>query len=353
MKKLIIKVFFTGIWLMIHLISLAQNYELVWSDEFNYSGLPDPDKWTFETGDAYTWGNKELQYYTNRIENAEVRDSILVITARKELYGSRDYTSARIITYNNNHYWKYGKFEARIKLPYGQGLYSAFWMRGKNAFSVGHPRCGEIDIQRMIGGDNRENTILGSVCWDQDGILACYENIITLPSGTFADDFHIFSIEWDAEKILWRMDGTQFSVFNITGTGLSEFHNEFFIILNLAVGGYFPGSPDSTTIFPQELQVDYVRVYSVDSVDSVPSELENSEYERQLQLYPNPFENEIMIDADEKFKSYCIIDFTGKVLYYNLITDNRIEISNLQSGIYLLRLENHRGDFIHRKIIKQ
>jgi beta-glucanase (GH16 family) len=350
MKKLIIKVFFTGIWLMIHLIGLAQNYELVWSEEFNYSGLPDPDKWTFVIGAGNeVAGNNELQYYTNRSENAEVRDSILVITARKESYGGRNYTSARIITYNNSLYWKYVKVEARIKLPYGQGIWPAFWMLGKSSYSLGWPKCGEIDILEMVGGDDRENTILGCTYWDHGGILARYVNSITLPSGIFADDFHIFSIEWNAERILWRMDGTQFSVFDITGAELTEFHKEFYILLNLAVGGTLPGSPDSTTLFPQELQVDYVRVYS----ESVPSDLENSEYERRLRLFPNPADNEIMIDADEKFKSCCIIDFTGKVFYYNLVTDNRIEISNLPSGIYLLRLENHRGDFIHRRIIKQ
>jgi beta-glucanase (GH16 family) len=350
MKKLIIKVFFTGICLMIHLISPAQNNEPVWSDEFNYSGLPDPDNWTFEigAGDVIA-GNNELQYYTNRLENAEVRDSMLVITARKESYGGRDYTSARINTYNKR-YWRYGKFEARIKLPYGQGIWPAFWMLGNNINSVGWPKCGEIDILEMVGGDDRENTILGCAYWDHGGILARYVNLMTLPSGIFADDFHIFSIEWNAERILWRVDTTQFSVFDITGDKLSEYHKEFYIILNLAVGGTLPGSPDSTTIFPQELQVDYVRVYPDTGRQS---KLENSEYERRLRLFPNPSDNEIMIDADEKFKSYCIIDFTGKVLYYNLVTDNRIDISNLQSGIYLLRLENHRGDIIHRKIIKQ
>ena len=346
MKKLIIKVFFTGIWLMIHLISLAQNYELVWSDEFNYSGLPDPDIWTPETG-GHGWGNNEWQYYTNRIENAEVRDSMLVITARKESYGGRDYTSARIITYHNNLYWKYGKVEARIKLPYGQGIWPAFWMLGKRFFSVGWPACGEIDIMEMIGGDGRENTVHGTVHWDQGGFHLYNGHSITLPSGIFADDFHIFSIEWNVERILWRMDGTQFNIFDITGAELSEFHEEFFIILNVAVGGDWPGPPDSTTVFPQELQVDYVRVYALQT------NMENSLYEGQFKIFPNPSDTEITIDAYEKFKNYCIIDFTGKVLDYNLLTDKRIEISNLQSGIYLLRLENQRGDFIHRKIIKQ
>ncbi len=346
MKKLIIKVIFGGIWLTIHLISPAQNYELVWSDEFNYTGLPDPDIWTCETGGG-GWGNNELEYYTNRTENAEVRDSILVITARKESYGGREYTSARIITYHNNLYWKYGKVEARIKLPYGQGIWPAFWMLGKNIYSVGWPKCGEIDIMEMIGGKGRENTTHGTLHWDNNGSYASNGRSVTLDSGIFADDFHIFSIEWDAEKIRWRMDGEQFHVIDITPAGLSEFHEEFFIILNLAVGGNWPGSPDSTTVFPQELQVDYVRVYSL------PSNIENSGYEDHFQLYPNPSDTQIMIDTDENFISYCIFDNTGKVVDYRPLTDSRIEISNLQSGIYLLRLETYKGGFVHRKIIKQ
>jgi beta-glucanase (GH16 family) len=344
MKKLIIKVIFTGIWLAVHLVSPAQNYELVWSDEFDYSVLPDPGKWTFETGPA--WTNNELQYYTNRLENAEVRDSILVITARKESYGGRDYTSARIVTYNDGLWWRYGKIEARIKLPYGQGIWPAFWMLGRNFSSVGWPECGEIDIMEMIGGEGRENTVHGTAHWDNNGSHASYGNSVTLSSGTFADDFHLFSIEWNAEKILWKMDGEQFHVIDITPAGLSEFQGEFFIILNLAVGGNWPGSPDSTTVFPQELQVDYVRVYSL------PSNIENSGYERQIQLFPIPSDTQIIINTDEKLINYCIIDNTGKIVDYQPLIDNRIEISDLRSGVYLLRLENYKGDFIHRKIIK-
>lgn len=324
----------------------AQNYQLVWSDEFDYSGLPDPGKWTFETGGG-GWGNNELQYHTDRIENAEVKDSILVITARKESYGGRDYTSARIVTYNDGHWWKYGKIEARIKLPFGQGIWPAFWMLGRNFSSAGWPACGEIDIMEMIGGEGGDNTVHGTAHWDHGGFHAQHGQSITLPSGIFADDFHIFSIEWNEQKILWRMDGTQFNALDITGDELSEFHGEFFIILNLAVGGSWPGSPDLTTVFPQELQVDYVRVYSFQT------DIENSVYEEQLQLFPIPSDTQIIIDTDEKFINYSIIDIAGRVMDYNPLVDNRIEISNLQSGVYLLRLENYKGDFIHGKIIKQ
>ncbi len=324
----------------------AQSYQLVWSDEFDYSGLPDPGKWTFETGGG-GWGNNELQYYTNRIDNAEVRDSILVITAREESYGGRDYTSARIVTYNNGHWWRYGKVEARIKLPYGQGIWPAFWMLGRNFSSVGWPACGEIDIMEMIGGQDRDNTVHGTAHWDHGGFHAQHGQSITLPSGIFADDFHLFSIEWNEQKIIWRMDGTQYNALDITGAELSEFHGEFFIILNLAVGGNWPGSPDSTTVFPQELQIDYVRVHSNQTG------MEYSEYEEQPQLFPNPADTRITIDTNEKFISYSIMDITGRIIDYNPLVDDRIEISDLRSGIYILRLQDYSGDFIQSKIIKQ
>ena len=243
-------------------IIFSQCYQLVWSDEFDYTGLPDSLKWTFETG-GHGWGNNELQYYTDRIDNAEVKDDILIITAKEESYEGNDYTSARIITYYNDHSWQYGKIEARMKLPYGQGIWPAFWMLGNGIFEgPGWPACGEIDIMEMIGGTNNDNTIHGTVHWDSDGSHAMYGTGYTLDSGIFADDFHVFSVEWDENEIVWEMDDIQYHVIDITPAGLSEFHNDFFIILNLAVGGNWPGIPDETTVFPQTLEVDYVRVYS-------------------------------------------------------------------------------------------
>ncbi|UCG28555.1 MAG: glycoside hydrolase family 16 protein, partial [Bacteroidales bacterium] len=234
---------------------------LVWSDEFNYTGLPDPEKWSFETGGG-GWGNNELQYYRDGTNNAEVVDGNLVITARKESYGGRDYTSARLITLHTGNFWQYGKIEARIKLPYGQGIWPAFWMLGKNFGAVGWPACGEIDIMEKIGGGTNESTVYGTAHWDHNGSYASYGGQVILSSGIFADAFHVFSIEWDSQRIKWFLDGKEYHVMDITPQALSEFHNEFFIILNVAVGGNWPGSPDLTTVFPQTMEVDYVRVYS-------------------------------------------------------------------------------------------
>jgi len=141
----------------------------VWSHEFNYEGSPDSDKWNFEIGDN-GWGNNELQYYTDRLENARVGDSVLTITAREENYEGANYTSARMITYENDHYWKYGRVEARIKLPEGQGIWPAFWMLGKNIFEgTTWPATGEIDILEMIGGGENDSILHGTAHWVEGG----------------------------------------------------------------------------------------------------------------------------------------------------------------------------------------
>lgn len=232
---------------------------LVWSEEFDYTGLPDASYWNMETGGG-GWGNNELQNYTDREDNASVSDGYLTITAKEESYGGRNYTSARITTQNKFDF-KYGKIEARIKLPYGQGIWPAFWMLGSNINSVSWPGCGEIDIMEMVGGTNRDNISHSTIHWDNNGDHASYGESYTLSSGIFADDFHVFSVEWDAQTIKGFVDGTQYFVADITPSGLSEFHEDFFIILNLAVGGNWPGSPDASTVFPQTMQVDYIRVY--------------------------------------------------------------------------------------------
>lgn len=232
---------------------------LVWSEEFDYTGLPDASIWNMETGGG-GWGNNELQNYTDREDNASVNDGYLTITAKEESYGGRDYTSARITTQNKFDF-QYGKIEARIKLPYGQGIWPAFWMLGTNISSVGWPSCGEIDIMELVGGTNRDNVSHSTIHWDNAGQHASYGESYTLPNGIFADDFHVFSVEWDAQSIRGFVDGTQYFVADITPSGLSEFHEDYFIILNLAVGGNWPGSPDANTVFPQTMQVDYIRVY--------------------------------------------------------------------------------------------
>lgn len=247
-------------------ISIAQNdpnynpdWTLVWNEEFDYTGLPDASKWNMETG-GNGWGNGELQYYTNSINNAKVENGELTITAREESIGGRDYSSARITT-QNKYDFKYGKIEARMKLPYGKGMWPAFWMLGANFNSVGWPACGEIDIMELVGGNGNDNTVHATIHWENDGSHASYGQSYSLSSGIFADDYHIFSAEWNEQEIKAYVDGNLYYVADLSPAQLSEFHENFFIILNLAVGGSWPGSPDASTVFPQTLKVDYVRVY--------------------------------------------------------------------------------------------
>ncbi len=241
-------------------------YELVWNDEFNYTGLPDSTVWAFEEGGS-GWGNNELQYYTSkRPENAYVEDGLLTITAREENYGGRNYTSARLITYPTNHSWQYGKIEARIKLPYGQGIWPAFWMLGDDIFEgTPWPGCGEIDIMEMVGGgEGKDDVVHGTMHYDDNG-HAYYGGDYQLEEGIFADSFHTFAIEWTDTYIKWFVDGIQYHEASITPSYLTELHDDFFLLLNIAVGGNWPGSPNSSTVFPQQMQVDYVRVYQMDN----------------------------------------------------------------------------------------
>ncbi|MBL6444738.1 glycoside hydrolase family 16 protein [Fulvivirga sp. 29W222] len=232
---------------------------LVWQDEFGGTSIS--GDWTHEIGTGSNgWGNNELQYYKE--ENTEVRDGYLIITAKEESFGGRDYTSSRIIT-SGKQTFKYGRIDIRAALPQGQGIWPALWMLGSNFNSVGWPACGEIDIMELIGGSatGRDNTVHGTVHWDNAGRNANYGDHYTLSSGIFADEFHVFSIVWDATSITWYVDDVQFNVVDTTPTELSEFQNDFFFIFNVAVGGNWPGSPDANTIFPQKMIVDYVRVF--------------------------------------------------------------------------------------------
>lgn len=236
-----------------------EGMELVWQDEFNGSALNLND-WTYEIGTGSNgWGNNELQYY--RMENTSVRDGFLTITAKKEAFQGRDYTSSRLVTQGKQSF-QYGRIDIRAALPQGQGIWPALWMLGSNFKTAGWPACGEIDIMEMIGGGNgRDNKTHGTIHWSHAGQYASYGGGYTLEEGIFADKFHVFSIEWNATTISWLIDDVQFHVVDITPQELSEFHQEFFFIFNVAVGGNWPGSPNAGTSFPQRMFVDYVRVF--------------------------------------------------------------------------------------------
>lgn len=234
------------------------NMQLIWQDEFNGTSINTAD-WTFESG-GHGWGNNELQYY--RSENATLQDGHLLITAKKENFQGNGYTSARMIT-KGKKVFRYGRIDIRALLPKGQGIWPALWMLGNNFPTVAWPACGEIDIMEMIGGNGRENTVYGTLHWDNGGSYACTcdKPGYLLQTGTFNDKFHVFSIVWDQTFIKWYVDDVLFNTIDITPSGLSEFHNDFFLIFNVAVGGNWPGNPNATTFFPQRMVVDYVRVF--------------------------------------------------------------------------------------------
>ena len=243
-------------------------WKLVWSDEFNGpDGSPvDPSKWVFETG-GNGWGNHELEYYTERPANALQRGGNLVITVSREKYSgadgvSRDYTSARLKT--EGKFWeKYGRFEARIKIPEGQGIWPAFWMLGADIGKLGWPSCGEIDIMENIGKEPRviHGTIHGPGYSGDNGIGSPF----SLPDhARFADDFHIYAVEWQPKAIRFYVDDHLYATrtpAEIPQGAKWVYNHPFFVLLNVAVGGDWPGTPDSTTPFPQSMLVDYVRVY--------------------------------------------------------------------------------------------
>ncbi len=238
---------------------------LTWSDEFAGSKL-DQSKWVYEIGGG-KWGNNELEYYTDRPLNVKVQKGNLVITARKEKITGPDqqvwnYTSARLKTLGK-FTQTYGRFEARIKMPYGQGIWPAFWMLGADIEKADWPGCGEIDIMENIGKEPAtvHGTIHGPGYSGAEGIGAAY----SLPTGqNFRDGYHVFAVEWEPKEIRFYVDKNLYTTRTTAELPQGRkwvFDHPFFLLLNLAVGGDWPGNPDGSTIFPQIMLVDYVRVY--------------------------------------------------------------------------------------------
>lgn len=246
-------------------------WKLTWQDEFDgaVGSAPDASKWGYDLG-GEGWGNQEHEYYANDLTNASLDGKgALAITARKFdpgqgaglacWYGPCAYTSARLLT-KGKFEVTYGRVEARLKLPAGQGIWPAFWLLGADIAANPWPACGEIDIMENIGKE--PDTVYGTVHGPGYSGANGVGGPFVLSAGKFADDFHVFAVEWEAKEIRWYVDGEKF--FSVTPTDVAgdwAFNHPFFLLLNLAVGGQWPGYPNDTTVFPQTLLVDYVRVY--------------------------------------------------------------------------------------------
>lgn len=238
-------------------IAVPDGWSLIWQEEFNGETI-NPQNWTFDLG-AGGWGNGEAQYYTAREENAYLKDGLLVIEARQEKYEGSYYTSARLKTQGLQSF-QYGRVEGRLKVPAGKGLWPAFWMLGSKFNGSNWPNCGEIDIMEYIGKE--PDLIFGTLHGPgYSGALGISQ--WNRQSYNIADDFHTYAIEWEPEEIRWFYDSVQYHKVNRSDIGDREwvFEQPFFIILNLAVGGQFPGPIGLDTVFPTQLYVDYVRVY--------------------------------------------------------------------------------------------
>lgn len=245
---------------------LPDNLSLVWSDEFD-GDLIDLDKWTFEIGDGCDrgicgWGNQELQYYTDRPVNASVSDGIMVITAKREtpaIMGQYVYSSARMITKHKGD-WRFCRIEVRAKMPIGKGLWPAIWMLPTDNVYGNWPRSGEIDIMEYLG--HQPSRVQGTIHYGHD-----YRRFnpleYVIEGETFNDDFHVFSVEWTTDCITFFVDGNAYGSQTRTSTLPTTwpFDQQFYLLLNIAVGGNLPGNPDGSTVFPQTMKVDYVRVY--------------------------------------------------------------------------------------------
>lgn len=237
---------------------------LVLADEFDTEGAPNPAVWAYEIGrgpNGDGWGNNELQYYTDRPANVRVDNGLLLITAREEAYQGAAYTSARLVT-KGLFEQKYGRFEARIRLPMGQGLWPAFWLLGNDCDQNIWPACGEIDIMENIG--SQPSKIFGSVHGPGYSAGESEGKDFILQGDRFDNDFHVFGIEWTPEYINYYVDDklyNQITPDDVPGEWVYD-GRPFYIILNMAVGGNLPGAPNAATEFPRTMAVDYVRVYS-------------------------------------------------------------------------------------------
>jgi beta-glucanase (GH16 family) len=335
MKKSI----FLAIGLLYAGILCGQDYELVWSDEFDADTI-NTDNWNFEIGNGSAgWGNNEKQYYTKRTENARCENGTLIITARKEDYNGYEYTSARMQT-RSKAFWKYGRIEMRAKLPTGRGTWPAFWMmpQARNYGTNLWPDNGEIDIMEYVG--YAPSKIYGTVHTNKNyGSSSIGKNMTY--SGV-ENDFHVYAIEWTDTDIKWYVDSYYYGIYQRLERNWQyyPFDQNFYTILNFAVGGNWGGSQGiDTTIFPQTYEIDYVRVYQKNSTDVN----ENTNADKVI-LAPNPVDDKlrVYVPTNAGQSKISVFDSGGRMVipasrYVEPYTE--IDFSRLKAGIYMVLLQ--------------
>ena len=363
-KKLAIAMIIFGLFPVMELV--CQTYNLVWADEFDYTGLPDTAKWSYDVGGG-GWGNQELQYYTSRrAENARVEDGKLIIEAIKEVYAGMNYTSARLVTkYHGD--WLYGKIEVSARLPKGRGTWPAIWMLPTDWEYGGWPASGEIDIMEHVGYD--EGRVHGTVHTEAyNHMLGTQQgNSVIISDAT--STFHEYSMVWTPIKIDFFADGVKYFTFYKYADDYKKwpFNKRFHLVMNIAVGGSWGGAQGvDIYAFPTSMEIAYVRVYQL-STGTGEANLERIIPDPQktgsdFEIFPNPFNDKLMINYSGSVDQVDIYNCLGQVSSNcqnfhsaNSSEDNAmliLSLENLKPGLYFLGLKNQNDLIAIKKVVK-
>ncbi|GEM_PF-1620636 len=313
--------------------ALAQDkpgWKVIWADEFNDPTI-NTTKWSLMNEAANV--NSELEYYSNSAKNAFIDSGSLVLRAIKENVGGRNYSSAKLITRMKGD-WLYGRIEVRARLNQGKGMWPAIWMMPTDNAYGGWPSSGEMDIMELLG--HQPAKVYGTVHWNSGGHQQSGSSK-TLTTGTFADDYHVFGYEWEAGAQRWYIDDALY----FSTTKGQPFDKRFYLILNVAVGGGWPGNPDNTTLFPNDMAVDYVRVYQ----KSATPTLDPARATADFTLASTTFQDEAMFANGPASGELTLRDVSGKVLERRAMApgETRGFGGSLPKGVYLYEMKTRSG----------
>ncbi len=350
------------VWLLIALTCIvmtgfSQEEVLVWSDEFDGSGPPDPAKWSYDLG-AGGWGNREVQTYTNSTANSRQENGKLIINALK--YGS-NWTSARLLT-NNKFEFKYGRVVFRAKLPVGSGTWPALWMLGENFGTVGWPACGEIDVMEFVGKHPGQVQSALHTPSSHGNTVNFGKKLVP----TCSSEFHDYQVSWNYQRIEFRVDSLLIYAYSpsVRNTSTWPFDKPFFIIMNMAMGGNMGSDPQyetggqkngiDPTLTSATMEVDFVRVYqSPVGIGDDQGNAGDPVIEKQLS-YPNPTDGSLVITAQGDWAKGTVYNMVGKAVY-DFTRDERngrLDISFLPGGVYFLAIKTENGQKVQKIVLR-